>query len=134
MKLFRSKLPRLQRLSDRATSVFRVSSDLEIITFKSVDELWSWLAEHHETHPGVWVRLQKSRSRQPSVTFHELLEAGIAFGWSESMRRAYDSSSYVQRFTPRRTRGTTSERNLAMANKLQTEGKLTAAGRRALGW
>jgi uncharacterized protein YdeI (YjbR/CyaY-like superfamily) len=68
----------------------------------------------------------------PSVGFHDLLEAGLAYGWSESTRRPYDSTSYLQRFTPRRARGTSSARNLAIAARLEAEGRMTAAGRRAL--
>lgn len=68
-----------------------------------------------------------------SISFHDLLEAGLAFGWSESTRRAHDADSYLQRFSPRRTVGTTSERNLRIAAALEFEGRMTAAGRAALG-
>ena len=107
--------------------------ELDVVSFPTVDELWSWLEVHHATHPGVWVCLQKVGSDVPSVGFHDLLEAGIAYGWSESTRRGNDSRSYLQKFTPRRSRGTTSERNLAIADRLEAEGRMTPAGRRALG-
>lgn len=107
--------------------------DLEIRAFANTAELWSWLGEHATSHPGLWVRLERSASRVPSVSFHELLEAGIAFGWSESTRRAHDSHSYLQRFAPRSTRGTASQRNLAIADRLEAEGRMTEPGRRALG-
>ncbi|MFT3886999.1 MAG: hypothetical protein QM713_02375 [Arachnia sp.] len=106
---------------------------LERRSFASVDELWGWLRANHESHSGLWVVLQKAGSPTPSVTFHELLEAGIAFGWSESTRKANDSDSYLQKFTPRRSRGTTSARNLAIAAHLESDGRMTPAGRRALG-
>lgn len=61
-------------------------SDLPHIAFTDTGELWGWLRSNHATHAGVWVVLQKTSSRTPSVTFHDLLEAGIAFGWSESTR------------------------------------------------
>lgn len=107
--------------------------ELEVVSFATTEELWAWLAVHHTDHPGVWVRLQKVSSPVPSVGFHDLLEAGIAFGWSESTRRAGDERSYLQRFTPRRARGTTSARNLAIAERLESDGRMTPAGRRALG-
>ncbi len=108
--------------------------DLEVIAFATVPELWRWIYEHHADHPGLWVRLEKSSSHNPSVAFHDLLEAGIAHGWSESTRRAYDRTSYLQKFTPRRQRGTTSARNIAIAKRLEAEGKMTEAGLRALNW
>lgn len=104
-----------------------------IVSFRDRSELWAWMATNHEHHPGAWVQLQKSRSLHPSITFHDLLEAGIAFGWSESKRRAYDATSYLQRFTPRRVSGTTSPRNLAIADRLEREGRMTPTGRAALG-
>lgn len=114
-------------------NVARVASDLDMMAFTTAEELRSWLERQPTTHPGIWVRLQKVGSDQVSVSFHDLLEAGIAFGWSESNRRAYDATSYVQKFTPRRSPGTSSERNRAIADRLEAEGRMTPAGRRALG-
>src|SRR5262245_58952796 len=110
-----------------------MTGDLEVIGFTTTVQLWSWLDENHASHRGLWVQLQKAGSPQASVSFHDLLEAGIAFGWSESARKAFDRTSYLQKFTPRRTRGTTSQRNLAIADRLETEGRMTPAGRKALG-
>lgn len=106
---------------------------LEVVAFTDVAALRAWLAGQRTDHPGVWVRLRRSRSSVPSVTFHDLLEEGIAAGWSESTRHGYDDDSYLQRFGPRRTRGTASERNRRIAERLDAEGRLTEAGRRALG-
>lgn len=136
-------VPRVSRVMIRtagAPSLFRPSivgmpapQESRIVAFGTTSELWAWLCEHHDDHPGVWVRLQKSGRPGPSIGFHDLLEAGIAFGWSESTRRPYDATSYLQRFTPRRTRGTASRRNLDIAERLEREGRMTPAGRRALG-
>lgn len=106
---------------------------LEVVAFEDVARLRAWLEEASVTHPGVWIRLQRARSTQPSVTFHDLLVEGIAYGWSESTRHAYDDQSYLQRFSPRRTRGTASERNRRIAAELEVAGRMTDAGRAALG-
>ncbi|MFT3714751.1 MAG: hypothetical protein QM774_02055 [Gordonia sp. (in: high G+C Gram-positive bacteria)] len=108
-------------------------AELERAAFATAEDLWAWLAEHHDTHPGLWVVLQKTTSPVPSVSFHDLLEAGIAYGWSESTRRANDSASHLQKFTPRRTQGTVSARNIEIADRLEAEGRMTPAGRTALG-
>lgn len=107
--------------------------DLDVIEFATQEQLWAWLAEYASSHPGMWVRLQKSRRPTPSVSFHDLLDAGIAYGWRESTRRGYDADSYLQKFTPRRRPGTTSARNRAIAERLEAEGLMTDAGRAALG-
>jgi uncharacterized protein YdeI (YjbR/CyaY-like superfamily) len=106
---------------------------LDVVEFADVEALRGWLASRDVAHPAVWVRLRRARSNVPSVTFHELLEEGIAAGWSESTRHAYDADSYLQKFGPRRTRGTASPRNRAIAERLAAEGRLTPGGRLALG-
>lgn len=107
---------------------------LPILEFVDGPALESWLEEHHGSSPGIWLRIFKQRSGKPSVSFEEVLELGIRFGWSESQRRGLDEVSYLQRFTPRRRRGTASPRNRAIAERLLAEGKMTPAGLEALGW
>ncbi|CCH72618.1 conserved hypothetical protein [Nostocoides australiense Ben110] len=105
---------------------------LMVQSFATRQELRSWLEREHSRSSGVWVRVAKAGSGIPSVTFHDLLEEGLCFGWSESTRRAGDDTSYLQRFTPRRTRGTTSERNRRLVVELRTRGLMTPAGEAAL--
>jgi uncharacterized protein YdeI (YjbR/CyaY-like superfamily) len=107
--------------------------NLPVMEFKNGDELREWLTENHSTSPGIWIRVFNKRSKMASVSFEELLDEGLCFGWSESMRRAYDDVSYLQRFTPRKTRGTMSQRNLNHVDALMASNLMTEAGLRALG-
>ncbi|MBL8057423.1 MAG: hypothetical protein JNK29_12025 [Anaerolineales bacterium] len=107
--------------------------ELPILAFASAGELHAWLAAHHATSPGIWLRIFKKSSGRASVSFEAVLDEGLCFGWSESARRAYDDVSYLQRFTPRRTLGTHSPRNKARARALIRAGRMTPAGRQALG-
>ena len=107
--------------------------DLPILTFESAAALRAWLAAQHDSSAGMWLRIYKKRAGVRSVTFEEVLDEGLCFGWSESARRGYDADSYLQRFTPRKTRGTTSARNLARAKALMEAGKMKPAGLAALG-
>ena len=106
---------------------------LPILAFESGPALRRWLEQNHARSGGIWVRIHKRGTGVPSVTFEDVLEQGICFGWSESTRRRFDDASYLQRFAPRRTTGTTSTRNRALAHRLLAEGKMTAAGLAALG-
>ena len=110
----------------------RSSNDLPVLTFGSAEALRSWLIVHHATSPGIWVRIYKRSSGIQSVRFEELLDEGLCFGWSESTRRRGDAVSYLQLFTPRKTPGTTSVRNLVRAEQLSHEGRMLPAGVRAL--
>ncbi len=106
---------------------------LPVVAFEDRAGLWDWLARQPGEQRGVWVRLARSGSGIPSVRFHDLLEAGLCFGWSESTRHAGDDRTYLQRFAPRRSRGTASERNRRLVARLASEGLMTPAGWTALG-
>lgn len=110
-----------------------MKEELPVLEFQSADDLRSWLENNHQTSSGIWIRIYKKHSGVKSVAFEEVLDEGLCFGWSESMRRKGDDKSYLQRFTPRRKIGTVSKRNLEHAERLIQEGKMTAAGLKALG-
>ncbi|MCB9450715.1 MAG: hypothetical protein H6672_04715 [Anaerolineaceae bacterium] len=110
-----------------------IGDDLPIMSFKTREDLRTWLMNNHTTSAGIWLRIYKKSAEMPSVTFEEVLDEGLCFGWSESMRRKGGEQSYLQKFTPRRTKGTTSKRNLEHMERLIAEGKMMPAGLKALG-
>ena len=107
--------------------------DLPVMEFKNGADLREWLTKNHSTSPGIWIRVSHKRSKVESVTFKELLDEGLCFGWSESMRRGYDEVSCLQRFTPRKTKGTASARNLEHVQSLIANGRMTEYGLNVLG-
>jgi uncharacterized protein YdeI (YjbR/CyaY-like superfamily) len=109
-----------------------VASDAPILSFENAAALRHWLETNHGTSPGIFVRIYKEDSGIPSVTFEDVLDEGLCFGWSESKRRKGDHMSYLQQFTPRKRRGTTSGRNRRRAERLTEEGRMTRAGLAAL--
>jgi uncharacterized protein YdeI (YjbR/CyaY-like superfamily) len=105
-----------------------VVDGLPVLPFSARADLRAWLEANGGTSAGIWVRLFKQGSGVSSVSFGDLLEEGLCFGWSESQRRRYDDHSYLQRFTPRKARGTTSARNRALIDQLVAAGRMTPAG------
>lgn len=106
---------------------------LPVVVFETREELRTWLHREHDRSSGVWVRLARSGTALRSLSFRDLLEEGLCFGWSESTRHRGDTQTYLQKFTPRRTRGTTSERNRRLFEALQAHGLMTSAGEAAMG-
>jgi uncharacterized protein YdeI (YjbR/CyaY-like superfamily) len=102
--------------------------DLPILSFENVAALRQWLEANHASSKGIYVRLYKKNSGIASVSFEEVLDEGLCFGWSESVRLRGDDQSYLQKFTPRRKPGTTSERNRRHAARLMEESRMTPAG------
>ena len=56
--------------------------NLNVISFETRNDLHEWLLENEKTSDGIWVRIFKTKSKVKSVTFHEVLEEGLCFGWS----------------------------------------------------
>ncbi len=111
----------------------KIHDAVPVIVFETREELRGWLHREHSRSSGVWVRLARSGAALRSISFHDLLEEGLCFGWSESTRHRGDTQTYLQKFTPRRTRGTTSERNKRMVSELRAQGLMTPAGEAAMG-
>lgn len=107
--------------------------DLPVPAVASAASLHAWLVENHAESSGIRVRIFRKNTGIPSVTFDEVPGEGLCFGWSESRREKFDGDSCHQKFTPRRTKGTASERNRQHASQLIREGRMTPAGLRAPG-
>ena len=109
-----------------------MNNKLPIMSFENVSELRAWLEHNHASSEGILVRIYKKDSGITSVTFEDVLDEGLCFGWSESTRLRGNEQSYLQRFSPRRKKGTTSERNRKHAERLIQTGRMTPYGLAAL--
>ena len=93
----------------------------------------AWLAAHSARSPGVWLRLAKKGTAEPtSVSYEEALEEALCHGWVDTQVRRFDELTYLQRFTPRRARSAWSQSNLARVERLIAEGRVLARGHEAL--
>lgn len=110
----------------------RVIEGLPVLSFESAKTLRKWLEENHASSKGMWLRIYKKNSGIQTITFEEVLDEGLCFGWSESKRIQGDEKSYLQYFAPRRTRGTKSQRNRDHIERLIKEKKMTPAGLKVL--
>ncbi len=89
----------------------------------------AWLGEHHEGSPGVWLRLAKKGTTEPtSLSYGEALAEALCHGWIDGQVRRFDELTFRQRFTPRRPRSAWSQNNVAKVERLLQEGRMLAAG------
>jgi uncharacterized protein YdeI (YjbR/CyaY-like superfamily) len=101
------------------------------VFFATPEELAAWLEEHHETEDELWVGLYKKASGKPSVTWPDVVEQVLRFGWIDGIRRGIDAESYANRITPRRPGSNWSAVNVAKVEELKQRGLMTPAGLRA---
>src|SRR5258706_14874372 len=106
----------------------RIKPSLPIVWFKSARDWGKWLAKHHARASGVWLRISKKGSSKASVTYAEALDEALCFGWIDSQGRAYDKSSYLQKFSPRKAGSGWSKINTGHARRLSKAGRMKPAG------
>jgi uncharacterized protein YdeI (YjbR/CyaY-like superfamily) len=105
-----------------------VPTDLPVLAFADQAALEEWLEAEHATAPGLYVRLAKKGSGVPSVTYAELVESALCFGWIDGRSQRLDETSYLQRITPRRPRSVWSQKNVAAVEALTAAGRMRPAG------
>ena len=103
-------------------------ADALTIAFRDQPAFRTWLAEHHREQDGIWLKLAKKGSGIPSVTYAEAVVVALCFGWIDGQARSVDETSYVQRFTPRRSRSKWSKINIGRVEALIAAGEMTPAG------
>jgi uncharacterized protein YdeI (YjbR/CyaY-like superfamily) len=104
--------------------------DLPIISFASRDAWGTWLAKHHATSNGLWLKIAKKGSGLETVSFAEALDVALCYGWIDSQADSFDDQNWLQRFTPRRPRSKWSKRNRQKATELIEKGEMKPAGLR----
>lgn len=91
--------------------------------------LWrDWLAKNHTRQEGVWLRIYKKGSGKVTVTYAEALDEALCYGWIDGQKKAYDAESFLQKFTPRRSKSMWSKTNREHVARLIKEKRMTAAG------
>jgi uncharacterized protein YdeI (YjbR/CyaY-like superfamily) len=107
-----------------------MAADLETISFASAAELRRWLAAHHATSPGLWIKFAKKGTGIPTVSYDEAVDEALCFGWIDGQRNRFDDTYFVQRFTPRTKRSPWSKINTERVERLAKQKRMRAAGRR----
>jgi uncharacterized protein YdeI (YjbR/CyaY-like superfamily) len=105
-------------------------ADLPIIPFASRDAWGIWLASHHATSTGLWLKFAKKGSGIDTVTYDQAVEIALCYGWIDGQVRRLDDDYYLQLFTPRRPRSKWSKINRQRAMVLIVRGEMKPAGLR----
>jgi len=99
--------------------------------FGTAGELREWLERNHATATELFVGFYKRRSGKPSITWQEMVDEELCFGWIDGVRQGIDEVSYSNRITPRKPRSTWSAVNIARAQELIRLRRMHPAGLKA---
>ncbi len=104
------------------------AESMPTFSFKTQKTFREWLEENYNSSSGVWLRLYKKDSGIGSITHDEALEEALCFGWIDGQANRFDDKSWIQKFTPRRSKSIWSKKNAERAEQLSNLGKMKPAG------
>ncbi len=87
------------------------SNEQPILSFETTKDWETWLAKHHASSKGVYIRVGKKGSGIRSITCPEALEVALCYGWIDAIRKSHDASTFLQRYCPRGPQSIWSEIN-----------------------
>jgi uncharacterized protein YdeI (YjbR/CyaY-like superfamily) len=107
-----------------------MKSDLkrEVLFFRSAAEFRKWLVANHRQADGIWLRISKKNSAEPSVSYAEALDEALCFGWIDGQKLPRDGSSWLQGFSRRRSKSGWSKINTKHAERLAATKRMQPAG------
>src|SRR5918998_5389088 len=103
----------------------------DAIFFETPEELRAWLETHHATESELWVGYYKKASGRRSLTWSDVVDEALCFGWIDGKTQRIDEHRYRQRLTPRRPSSNWSAVNVAKVAQLRAQGRMTPAGEAA---
>jgi uncharacterized protein YdeI (YjbR/CyaY-like superfamily) len=107
-------------------------AELDELIVADADALRAWLVEHHATSTGVWLALTRKGGTLTTLTWQQAVDEALCFGWIDGQARKGDEHNSWIRLTPRRSRSSWSQRNVANVARLEAEGRMMPAGRAAV--
>ena len=96
--------------------------------FADEQSFYEWLARHHAKEDEVWIKIHKVGSRLRSVTPKQAIDVALCWGWIDGLRKRLDATSFLQRYTRRRSQSVWSKINVGNVARLIQEGRMTEHG------
>lgn len=103
----------------------------DIMEFADREAFRKWLSAHCMSDEGVWLLFGKAGGPK-TIKAGEALEEALCFGWIDGQMQSIDDKTYKKYFSMRRVNSKWSEKNKALAGKLEERGLMTDFGRRKI--
>ena len=103
----------------------------DVVFFASPAELRAWFEANHDTATELWLGYHRKRSGRPSVTWQDVVDVELCFGWIDSVRYSLGDDQSAQRITPRRKGSVWSDVNIRRYRELEHIGLVHPRGRAA---
>ncbi len=103
----------------------------DVLVFQDREAFRLWLFENCSSSAGVWLVFGKAGGPK-TVKAGEALEEALCFGWIDGQMQRIDDQTYKKYFSPCRAHSKWSEKNKALAERLEAQGRMTDFGRKKI--
>ncbi|MET0386689.1 MAG: YdeI/OmpD-associated family protein [Polyangiales bacterium] len=107
------------------------AEELPVLELADVSAWLGWLAQHHGSSRGVWIKLAKKQARSQGTSafsYEQAVDGALCWGWIDGQKRTFDERAWLLKFTPRAARSLWSKINRKKALALIARGDMRAPG------
>lgn len=105
-----------------------MATNVPQLLIESRAEWRQWLALNHAQSDGVWLVTFKKHCGPKHVSYNDIVEEALCFGWIDSVAGKLDEDRTMLRFTPRKPGSGWSKPNKERVEHLIAAGLMTSAG------
>ncbi len=106
----------------------RVMKNPRTLELHSRKQWREWLRKHHDSASEVWVVFHKRHVPEGCISYEDLVEEALCFGWIDSIVKRLDEDCYLRKVTPRKPESRWSTANRRRYASLKARGLLAAPG------
>jgi uncharacterized protein YdeI (YjbR/CyaY-like superfamily) len=96
--------------------------------FKDEPSFYTWLGKHWDKEEEVWIKIHKVRSGSASITPAQAIDVVLCWGWIDGIRKGFDETCFLQRYSPRGKKSVWSQINVANVERLTRAGRMQPSG------
>ena len=104
------------------------TESIEAIEIDDEAALWAWLGANHQREDSVWLTTYKAHIAAKYLSREQVLDALVAHGWIDGIRRKLDDDRTMQLISPRRVEHWAKSYK-DRAARLEAEGRMRPPGR-----
>lgn len=92
----------------------------------------AWLVNNHQSSKGVWLVWHKKHTGKTELSYDDMVEEALCFGWIDSVPRKVDNHRTSLYFSPRKPKSEWSKSNKLRIEKLMSLSVIEPAGLAAI--
>lgn len=102
--------------------------DREHLEISDISHLYSWLERNNATSEGLWVVTHKKSSEHASVSYGDIVDTVLMFGWIDSVPGKVDEHRSKLYLSPRKKTSAWSAVNKKRVERLISQGRMRPEG------